>query len=263
MKLRVMSDLHTEFSPCQVHKMDSDKESVLILAGDISKGKLMPSWMGIYDEQFKHVVHVPGNHEYYYDCLPKMDNQIREKMKEYDYNNCHFLNQDKLVVDDVTIIGATLWANFDNLDTMSMYFAELWMTDYKVIKFHDEKKNVYHKLRATNTAHIHHLHRQYIFKTIKEEKEKGQKVVVVTHHLPSFQSIDAKYKSGTRGDVNGAYATELFEDIADTKPDLWIHGHTHASKDYMLADTRIVCNPRGYVPDEPNVEFNPYLVLEI
>jgi len=28
---------------------------------------------------------------------------------------------------------------------------------------------------------------------------------------------------------------------------LWIHGHTHESFDYMVGDTRIVCNPRGYI----------------
>ena len=29
-------------------------------------------------------------------------------------------------------------------------------------------------------------------------------------------------------------------------PKLWIHGHMHNRSDYMIGDTRIVCNPRGY-----------------
>jgi hypothetical protein len=27
---------------------------------------------------------------------------------------------------------------------------------------------------------------------------------------------------------------------------LWTHGHTHHKFDYMIGETRIVCNPRGY-----------------
>jgi hypothetical protein len=28
---------------------------------------------------------------------------------------------------------------------------------------------------------------------------------------------------------------------------LWTHGHTHELFDYMIGDTRVVCNPRGYI----------------
>ena len=44
---------------------------------------------------------------------------------------------------------------------------------------------------------------------------------------------------------------------------LWIHGHTHESFDYTVKGTRIVCNPRGYLPMEPNSAFNPTLTLDI
>ena len=42
---------------------------------------------------------------------------------------------------------------------------------------------------------------------------------------------------------------------------LWIHGHTHGSRDYMLGQTRVICNPRGYPPF--NQQFNPNLVVEV
>jgi Icc-related predicted phosphoesterase len=44
---------------------------------------------------------------------------------------------------------------------------------------------------------------------------------------------------------------------------LWIHGHTHESMDYTLAGTRVVCNPRGYLPDEPNPGFEAGFVVEL
>lgn len=47
--------------------------------------------------------------------------------------------------------------------------------------------------------------------------------------------------------MNGAYASKLEEFILD-RPQikLWTHGHTHNEWDYMIGDTRIFCNPRGY-----------------
>jgi hypothetical protein len=44
---------------------------------------------------------------------------------------------------------------------------------------------------------------------------------------------------------------------------LWIHGHTHDSFDYRVADTRIACNPRGYAPFALNPDFNSALVVAV
>ena len=39
-------------------------------------------------------------------------------------------------------------------------------------------------------------------------------------------------------------------------------GGIHTQKDYIIGNTRIICNPRGY-PDEPNDEFVPDFVVEV
>ena len=41
-----------------------------------------------------------------------------------------------------------------------------------------------------------------------------------------------------------------------------VHGHIHSQQDYMIGDTRVVCNPRGY-PDEPNANFIPNLTVNV
>src|SRR5690606_37391535 len=82
--------------------------------------------------------------------------------------------------------------------------------------------------------------------------------VVVTHHLPSAQSVNPKFT----GDLlNAAYASDLDQVIEDGRPALWVHGHTHDSCDYQFGDTRVVCNPRGY--DDENAVFDRKLVVEI
>jgi len=36
---------------------------------------------------------------------------------------------------------------------------------------------------------------------------------------------------------------------------LWTHGHMHNASDYMIGETRVVCNPRGYVGYESTNQF--------
>lgn len=47
---------------------------------------------------------------------------------------------------------------------------------------------------------------------------------------------------------------------------LWVHGHMHNASDYVIGDTRVVCNPKGY-PGEKNGEglcyFNPCKVVDV
>ena len=51
--------------------------------------------------------------------------------------------------------------------------------------------------------------------------------------------------------------------IRTYQPPLWIHGHMHSSFDYRIGLIRVVCNPRGYLPDELNPKFVPLLVVEV
>jgi len=86
------------------------------------------------------------------------------------------------------------------------------------------------------------------------------KTVVVTHHLPSMQSVVDRYKDSP---LSACFASEL--DCLFGKMDLWIHGHTHDNLDYTANGTRVICNPRGYVTNQgqENCDFNPGLVIEI
>lgn len=127
------------------------------------------------------------------------------------------------------------------------------MTDYKKIRV----SPTYRKLRSIDTAGIHHKSVNWL----KDEVEKNQneKLVIVTHHAPSKRSIPEHYKEDI---LNAAYASNLDEFVADSGANLWIHGHLHAQKDYVIGNTRVICNPRGY-PDEPNDKFIPDYIIEI
>ena len=110
---------------------------------------------------------------------------------------------------------------------------------------------------------MRHRHMLGYIKTVVAERS-DEKFVVVGHHSPSFQSVHEGYK--TEYLMNGAYHSDLSEFILD-RPQikLWTHGHTHHPFDYMIGETRIVCNPRGYESDGYSEEtgWNPDILLEI
>ena len=62
--------------------------------------------------------------------------------------------------------------------------------------------------------------------------------------------------------MSAAFVSDLSEVIWDHQPDVWIHGHVHDSFDYEVGSTRVVCNPRGYGPENER-EFDPALVVVV
>ena len=82
--------------------------------------------------------------------------------------------------------------------------------------------------------------------------------VVVTHHAPHPGSVNRRWKGSS---LNPAFASNLSELIELYRPALWVHGHMHDSSDYVVRDTRIVANPKGYHNENP--AFDPLMVVEV
>jgi hypothetical protein len=76
--------------------------------------------------------------------------------------------------------------------------------------------------------------------------------VVVTHHLPSPESVATRFLGSA---LNRFFMVDLTGLILRTRPALWLHGHTHASIDVEVGATRIACNPFGYLGHELNRRF--------
>ncbi len=261
MKLLILSDLHQEFKWWFIPKMENEDEIVVILAGDIGIGKKPITYMDFITntcDRFKKVIWIMGNHEFYKGnfgtTLAKIWNATLE------FENLYVVEKETVILDDVAFVCATLWTDMDNNNPITMYDSELVMTDYRIIRVGPEEEPWKYKLKAIHTMADHRTAVAYIFPEIEKQKADGKKVVVVTHHLPSFQSIPDEFKGDS---LNGAYATELYNEVADSEADLWIHGHTHGSQNYFIGKTRVVCNPRGYAPNDLNRGFNETLTIDV
>lgn len=242
MKFRLFSDIHLEFDHYTVRPHDDDKDTILVLAGDIIPLYLAGQLKRFFDEtahRFKYVVYVCGNHEYYNSNL-SFGQQIFKNLAET-YKNVHCLNDEAFIIDDVAIIGSTLWTDFNKGNPMSMLNAEMAMNDFRIIKMSDKD---YRKFKPKDAYNIHIESKKFIFDEIKKHKDAGLKTLVVTHHGPSRMSIHEMF---AMSNINSAYVSDLSNEILDTEPNIWCHGHTHTSFDYMIGNvTRVICNPRGY-----------------
>jgi len=248
MFIHILSDLHIEFEPFEPPPTESD---VIILAGDIHIGSKGLLWA---KESFagKPVIYVLGNHEYYGKALPKLTEKLKQEAVG---SNVHILENDSVIVGDVVFLGCTLWTDFELLGDprIAGYEATQKMTDYKKIRVSPQ----YRKLRSIDTAVIHRRSLRWLKKALANHA--GKNVVVVTHHAPSKRSLPQWYAEDL---LSAAYASHLDEVVASSKVKLWIHGHIHAPRDYVIGATRVVCNPKGY-PDEYNERFQADYVIEI
>ena len=237
MQINFISDLHLEFGPLEIEPEAGD---VLVLAGDIDiKGRV--DWINTIASKFNHVIYVLGNHEFYNGTMDSIYRKTREGLVD----NVHLLENESITIAGVTFHGATLWSDFLNGNPMSYLQCDQAINDYRLIRAGDGK----HRFKPQIAHSLHNISKVFLQENVKEGD------VVVTHMAPSLLSIHEKYKNDMN--INGSYASDLSELILDTKPELWFHGHVHTSFDYTVGNTRILCNPRGYVGEELNSEFEP------
>lgn len=250
MKIRVLSDLHLEFRDWTPPVVEAD---VIVLAGDIHVGLHGLAWAR---EQFPTtpVIYVVGNHEFYGGQMSEVLVTLREAAARL---GVYLLDTDEVVLGGTRFLGATLWTDFALYGAgprllQAMNDARQEMTDFRLIR-HSRAE----LFRPEHAREIHLAQVRWLDGKLTEIFDGP--TVVVTHYLPHRRSIHPKYE-GDR--LNPAFASDL-ERLVKPPVTLWIHGHTHESFDYALNGAHIACNPRGYLPMEPNPAFDPRFVIEV
>ncbi len=261
MKLHILSDLHVEFSPYNLQILDAD---VVILAGDIHTGMAAVRWAAELLNQTKaHIIFVCGNHEFYHENITQLRIEMnlfcRHAHGDDLKHRLHYLENNSVYIDGVRFLGATLWTDFllfgKDLHKECMLEGEQSLNDFRLIDIDDGWK-----FTAKDSVALFNESVKWLEDELKHYKYDG-KTVVITHHLPSADSVVARYKNDM---LSACFASNI--DHLMGYSELWVHGHTHDSLDYTLKGTRIICNPRGYCRydrDNENNNFNPKLVVEI
>ena len=278
MKIHLLSDLHIEFSvpSYRFGAVDSD---VVVLAGDIHSGTRGIEWARS-TWPTRPVIYLPGNHEFYGRSYVAHRAQMEKVAAQYD--NVHLLDRGAIVVGDVLFIGATLWTDFEywgkgdivrRADAMAV--AARYMNDFRLIRVADDADGRYRRFMPEDSVEIFDIEHAFLQNLLQSDLhalskkfsvDRIRKRVVVTHHLPSKGSVHPQYANS---ELNPAFTSRIDETVG--RADLWLHGHTHESCDYLVEGenghfARVICNPRGYSRYESDVEnfsFDPALVVEI
>lgn len=241
LSIQLLSDIHfehhTDKGKAFIKTLDPKDVDILVLAGDIatlhSLGSL-DSLCELYRDA--KVLWVHGNHTYYGSERSWVEDASREA--EDRNPNLVWLDNNYIKIDGVTFHGTPLW--FPS-STDTAFRAKNW-AEFEIIP--NWIGWVY--MAAEDAA-------RYLNNNVKEGD------VVITHYLPSYRSVPARFLSSP----SNCFFVHNIEDLIEhTRPKLWLHGHTHDSVDFTLGQTRVVANPLGY-PFEPNQSFNDKLVIEV
>jgi Icc-related predicted phosphoesterase len=255
MRIALASDIHLEFGDLLLK--NEENAEVLILSGDICTAKVFkhkPKERAMVKDffrrcsfQFPHVVYVMGNHEHYDFDIAKTYDRLKAELA--DLPNIHLLEKETWEHNGTTFVGGTLWTNMNKNDSLTLWHCGQRMNDFQLIKNGNRGISgggYVSRWSAEDSVEDHKKMLDYINITTQD---KTKSYVVVTHHAPSSESIAECYKHDTL--MNGAFHSDLSEFILD-RPQIkmWTHGHMHNQSDYSIGDTRVVCNPRGYIKYE-------------
>ncbi len=288
MKIAIASDVHLEFGDLDI--VNNNNADVLILSGDICvaadldmrdrrqtemgfaryRSERFHDFFERCAANFPHVIYVMGNHEYYHSDFATALGEMRRKLAHL--SNLYILEREVKVIDDVTFIGGTLWTDMNNMDSLTLYHMRTMMNDFRVIQnsgtpvnFRDQDGKFHTRVgrfMPEDAVTEHVKMKQYIEVVTAMLGKNPNKYVVVGHHAPSRRSTHEMYAHDTI--MNGGYSSDLDEFIMDhPEIKLWTHGHTHHVFDYMIGETRVVCNPRGYHGHEARADEFELLTVEV
>lgn len=279
MKIQVISDIHLEHNkaiPSFLINPDNIKAPYLFLLGDIGCPKQKKSlWLEYINwcnsqEKLSRIFYVLGNHESYnfsYEETIEYIRNIFSTMPKFTLLERNVITQ----LEDYTIIGCTLWSDID--------FGTAFLMNDMYNIYHSKLNNpspqnkhnplAKYPIDISTLQSWYKLDKEWLEITLNDlqsklqspsVKEKQEKIIVATHHMPSMKLIPPKFQDPHNMKYSRGFASNLDQLIPLTN--IWLFGHTHCHVDTMLDKTRCYANPLGY-PDESDTRFCMSEVIEL
>jgi len=240
---RLISDIHLEFADHLVEPSITDNETLLVLAGDIHVGIKAVDFIVELSSRFPMILYILGNHEFYYNNFATLeyaiDNEIQRRLSKIN-SQCQVIvagNEPKqFFIDKVRVFAGTLWTDMNDNDPMTKHVVQYGLNDYRVIK-NDNKA-----LTVEDTMAVFHNTVSQFVKWIKEPF--NGKTLIFTHHAPTLEAVDVRYKDSV--ELNGGFASNLEKFIWEYQPAFWGFGHLHNSVKMKIGKTKVQANAKGY-----------------
>ena len=233
----VLSDLHIDVVT-DLELYDHPDHDIIIMAGDLCDGDhdSVPWLLGEFsDAERGRMVYVPGNHDAWNIGLAKVPNSLRRLREE---TGIITLDREIVEIDGRRILGCTMWSPLaPTLDHLGGDLTEI--PDFGGDAW-----------RAA-----HDRDRLWLEETVAEGD------IVVTHHAPGWDGLDPRmqHQPELMRLASGYYA-DMTDLTAQRQPAIWIHGHTHVTREYLVGQTPVVSNAAGR---GLAMHFQPGYVIDI
>jgi Icc-related predicted phosphoesterase len=232
-----ISDLHLELdskSKGYSHIINSKKSDIIVLAGDIATGTNALPFIKHLIKLGYQVVYVLGNHEFYGFDMDDIINKWYQLSN--DIPELHFLNNDTKEIMGVNFFGSTLWTSLNTKEVSEPI-------DF-FVRHSIKESNDFFAIPKFTPDIMRMLHFNSVEKLKLFIDSDLNNKVCVFHYCPSFKSVHPRYYYNKI--QNYMFYTELGDLISYSDIKYAIHGHTHDSFDYLIYNTNVLCNPRGY-----------------
>jgi predicted MPP superfamily phosphohydrolase len=257
-KLQYLSDLHLEYRKNIPYiPIVGD---MLALCGDIGH-PIDPKYKDYLKQcsnNYEQVFLLSGNHEYWNNgsSCPMGIDEIDELIEDITskFPNVHFLNKNSFQLDhNTTIIGATLWSKILNKPMRKMGDDVHIFKNNKII----DSQEFYN---------LHEDHKLWLEDEIRDAKNRDNKVIVLTHHLPSYRMIIPYYNSPPYSYYQDRFASHI-DDLIKEPVIYWICGHSHCQHTIHINGIPCSINAVGYPSNYNekqlnNNRFAKYIELE-
>jgi predicted phosphodiesterase len=234
MKIQYISDIHLEYLS-EIPKINPVGD-VLVLAGDIGHpfSSIYKNFLIDMNKKFKKIFLITGNHEFYImeknNSMEEIDDNIKNIITNYNLNNITYLDDSYEDYEGFRFCGSTLWSKIIDQKYLNN---DMTFIKNMSIEFRNELfNNSYEFINAIT-------------------KDSNIPIIMITHHLPSFDLINSVYRTEKYNNYNQCYASncnQLFKDPIK----IWFFGHTHKDCDKDINGIKFLCNPIGY-PDENKI----------
>lgn len=245
--IQYISDLHLE-KYTTYFKIPTHSK-YLALCGDIGNPfkKNYSDFIKYVSNNFEKVFLISGNHEYWQSGKHNIQ-QVNDKIRSLtQHTNVCFLNMDHESIDDEYIVlGCSLWSKNDN-----------WLV------YPGLDRQIINDNEPLSCREINKYHTKCV-DFIKENVNKfnNKKIIIISHHMPSFKLIVPKFQTGVYRRLRSRYATNL--DYLFKPPIVgWLCGHSHINIETKINNIYCGINSVGYSQEQLMNKINiQYLKLD-
>ena len=268
MNIGLISDLHTDASGANktivsyiIDAIKKAKLDVFVLAGDITPK--LSEFYEILGEFAKadlacQKLFVPGNHDVWVNKTANMTSEqkcriISEVCEDHGF---HSLIDAPYIIEKIAFCGTIGWYDYtfasDSYDfstkqyTKKQLMGRVW-SDKHYVNWMDSDENIAHRFEND------------LKQQIDSVRDKVQRIIVVTHHVPFQECI--RYRGELPWDFFRAYmGSKGLGEICLQEP-LVSHvlfGHVHQVVNQRVKDVQAICAPIGYLDERKDDELQKY-----